>query len=50
MVRYLAHRVLSLIPVVLGMTIIVFVTLYLSGGDPTIALAGDQASQDPDPG
>jgi peptide/nickel transport system permease protein len=41
---YLVRRLLFLVPVVLGMTLVVFLMLHLSGGDPAIALAGDDAS------
>jgi peptide/nickel transport system permease protein len=43
---YIVRRLFFLIPVVLGMTLIVFLMLHLSGGDPAIALAGDNASEE----
>ena len=46
MALYVVRRLLSLIPVVLGMTLVLFLMLNFSGGDPAIALAGDNASED----
>ncbi len=46
MALYVVRRLLFLIPVVLGMTLIVFLMLHLSGGDPALALAGDNASEE----
>lgn len=46
MARYVAWRLLALIPIVIGMTVIVFLMLHVSGGDPAIALAGDNASEE----
>jgi peptide/nickel transport system permease protein len=42
---YIARRLLFLIPVLLGMTLVVFLMLHMSGGDPALALAGDNATE-----
>ncbi|MFQ3620348.1 MAG: hypothetical protein SNJ78_05330 [Spirochaetales bacterium] len=34
MVRYIFHRLIQLIPVILGVTLIVFTLTYISPGDP----------------
>lgn len=41
--RYVAKRLLSLIPVLLGVTFIVFVILNLAPGDPAKTILGEQA-------
>ena len=46
MAAYIVRRLLFLVPVVLGMTLVVFLMLHLSGGDPALALAGDNASEE----
>lgn len=46
MALYVVRRLLFLIPVVIGMTLVVFLMLNVSGGDPAIALAGDDASEE----
>jgi ABC-type dipeptide/oligopeptide/nickel transport system permease component len=40
-IAYLAGRLLSLVPVLLGVTILVFGMLHLVPGDPVIAMLGD---------
>jgi peptide/nickel transport system permease protein len=45
MLRFIALRVLFLIPVLLGATIIVFVLVRLTPGDPTQALLGPNATE-----
>lgn len=40
--RYIARRALQLIPVLLGATLILFVTVYAIPGDPIRALSGDR--------
>ena len=44
MYRYIIRRLLMLIPVILGVTFIVFFILNLSPGDPAAIILGDQAS------
>ncbi|MCI7814606.1 MAG: nickel ABC transporter permease [Lachnospiraceae bacterium] len=44
MYKYVAKRLLMLIPVLLGVTFIVFFILNLSPGDPAAMILGDQAS------
>ena len=41
MSRYIAARLLSFVPVVLGVSVLVFLMLYLVPGDPASALVGD---------
>ncbi|MEU0303993.1 ABC transporter permease [Streptomyces sp. NPDC006175] len=41
--RYVARRLLQMIPVFLGSTALVFAMMYLLPGDPVRALAGEQA-------
>jgi peptide/nickel transport system permease protein len=43
--RYLAHRLLLLAPVLLGVSIIIFMVLHLSPGDPAEIMLGSQATQ-----
>lgn len=44
MARYIARRLLNLIPVLLGITLLVFIFLHLIPGDPAIAMLGDRAT------
>lgn len=44
MTRYIAQRVMMLVPVTLGVTIIVFLTMYLTPGDPAMLMAGPLAT------
>ena len=44
MYKYVIKRLLMLIPVLLGVTFIVFFILNLSPGDPAAMILGDQAS------
>lgn len=45
MLKYCLKRILAMIPVMLGVTIIVFTLMYITPGDPVDSiLAGDQAS------
>ena len=44
MYKYITKRLLMLIPVILGVTFIVFFILNLSPGDPAAIILGDQAS------
>ena len=40
--RYVARRLLQMIPVFLGSTLLVFAMMYALPGDPVRALAGEQ--------
>lgn len=44
MARYIATRLLNLIPVLLGITLLVFAFLHLIPGDPAQVMAGERAS------
>lgn len=44
MTRYIATRLLNLIPVLLGITLLVFAFLHLIPGDPAQVMAGERAS------
>ncbi len=46
MYKYIIKRLLMLIPVLLGVTFIVFFVLNLSKGDPAAIILGDQASKE----
>lgn len=42
--RYIVRRLLNLIPVLLGITLLVFAFLHLIPGDPAVVLAGERAT------
>ena len=42
--RYIARRLLNLIPVLLGITLLVFTFLHLIPGDPAVVMAGERAT------
>lgn len=44
MLRYVANRLLLLIPVLLGITVMVFLLLHLIPGDPAVVLLGQNAT------
>ncbi len=44
MVRYIGRRLLSLLPVLLGITLLVFIFLHLIPGDPATILLGERAT------
>ncbi len=46
MVQYIVRRMISLIPTLLGVTIVVFLFLRLIPGDPAVAMLGEHAAQD----
>lgn len=46
MARYILKRIIQLIPVVIGVTLMVYFILDLAPGDITFALGGDQLSQE----
>jgi len=43
--RFVAKRLLLLVPVLFGVSTLVFAILHLSPGDPAVAIAGQRASQ-----
>jgi peptide/nickel transport system permease protein len=43
--RYVVRRLLLLVPVLLGVSVVVFMVLHLSPGDPAEIMLGSQASQ-----
>ena len=46
MSAYLARRLLLLVPVLLGVSVVVFLVLHLSPGDPAEIMLGSQATQE----
>ncbi len=46
MTRYTIRRIISLIPTLLGVTIVVFFFLRLIPGDPAVAMLGEHAAQE----
>ena len=46
MFKYIARRILLLLPVLIGVTFIVFSLLYLTPGDPARMVLGDQATEE----
>ncbi|MEO8892998.1 MAG: ABC transporter permease, partial [Coleofasciculaceae cyanobacterium] len=42
--RYIFRRLLNLIPVLLGITLLVFAFLHLIPGDPAVVMAGERAT------
>ena len=44
--RYALRRLLLIIPVLLGVTFVVFVILSLAPGDPAVSILGDKASEE----
>ena len=44
MAKYIIKRLIALIPVLLGVTLIIFTLLYITPGDPAQALLGDEAA------
>jgi peptide/nickel transport system permease protein len=44
--RYLGHRLLLLVPVLAGVSLVVFMVLHLSPGDPAEIMLGSQATQE----
>ena len=45
MVRYVVNRLLTIVPVLLGVSIVVFLMIHLAPGDVTSALTGPMASE-----
>ncbi len=46
MLKYILKRILWLIPVLLGVTVIVFTLLYFAPGDPALMALGDTATEE----
>lgn len=46
MTKYILKRILMLIPILLGVSLLVYTILYLSPGDPAALILGEQASAD----
>ena len=46
MTAYIIRRILGLIPVLLGITVLVFFLIRLIPGDPAVTMLGDRASQE----
>lgn len=44
MIRYILKRLLMMIPVLLGVTFVIFTMLYFTPGDPAVQILGDGAS------
>jgi peptide/nickel transport system permease protein len=44
--RYILRRLLNLVPVLLGITLLVFLFLHLIPGDPAVVMLGDRATPD----
>lgn len=44
MVKYILKRFIALIPVLLGVTLIIFTLLYFTPGDPALAILSDEAA------
>ena len=46
MPKYILKRLLSMIPIMLGVTFIIFLLLYITPGDPARIILGDQATEE----
>ena len=46
MIAYIIRRILVLIPTLLGVSILVFLMLHLTPGDPAELLMGERASEE----
>ncbi|HPF85828.1 MAG TPA: ABC transporter permease, partial [Aminivibrio sp.] len=46
MFKYIARRILFLLPVLVGVSFIVFSLLYITPGDPARMVLGDQATEE----
>ena len=46
MIRYIAKRILMMIPVLLGVILVVFIMNHIADGDPARMLAGENASEE----
>ncbi|HEY9474729.1 MAG TPA: ABC transporter permease [Mycobacteriales bacterium] len=48
MLRYVLRRVVSIIPVLFGVTLVMFIVSHSTSADPTALMLGDRASADPE--
>lgn len=46
MLRYLVQRIIQIVPVLLGVSIVVFAMLHMIPGDPAVIMAGEDASRE----
>ena len=46
MLKYFSKRLLQLIPVILGVTLLVFMIMQLASGDPARLILGELATQE----
>lgn len=46
MAKYILKRMLALIPVIFGVTLVVFLIMQMAPGDPARMIAGEMASQE----
>ena len=46
MIKYILKRLLFMIPIVLGVTILIFTIMYFTPGDPAIIILGANASEE----
>lgn len=46
MIRYILKRLLIMIPIVLGVTVLIFTIMFFTPGDPAVIILGANASQD----
>ena len=44
--KYILKRLLMLIPVIIGVSFIIFIAMEMSAGDPVLMIAGEEASQE----
>ena len=44
MAKYIIKRFIALIPVLLGVTLIIFTLLYITPGDPALIMLSDEAA------
>lgn len=44
LLKYIFHRILSMVPVMLGIVIIIFTLMYITPGDPAHSILGDNAT------
>ena len=46
MLKYIGKRLLAMIPVILGVTLIVYCIMSLAPGDPARSMLGEQATEE----
>lgn len=44
MIKYIGNRIVSMIPVLLGIIVIVFTLMYITDGDPALSMLGENAT------